>query len=373
MLEARGRPWACWAAAIFLLVPLAAPALGADAGDCPGAGLAACTAAIATAPGSAEKAQLLVERARLLRHGGALEAAESDLAEARALAPDDAGILVELGYLKRAEGDPEAALAAYTRATAIDPQNGRALLNRMDALADLGRYDECLAEAPRALAIAPEQPRTYAYRGRCRAGAGQTALAVEDYHKAAAMGLDEAFLHANLALAELDLGHNAAALAAAQAAALRDPANEYGQYGLIDALFQLGRADEAISAYHRAEAAIETDTLGLANLVAWELYQRGRALDALPIIEAFLAEHPERSAEQAYEVDTYGHILSALGRKDEAVQQFLLAVRLGGPDKDAAYRQRMAALGIQAAPGPAGLAAALGKCAEMGDRCRLSD
>lgn len=363
-----------WVAPAFTLLVLCTPtALAAEATDCANAGISTCTAALEAAAEPAEKARLLVGRARLLRHDGDLKGAESDLAQAQALAPGDAAALIELGHLKRAEDDREAALAAYAKALDLDPQNWRALLNHMDMLADIGRNRECLAEAPHALEIAPEEARTYAYRGRCRAGTGETALAVEDYRKAAGMGLDEAFLYANLALAELDLGRNEAALADAEAAIGRDAANAYGQYGRIDALLQLGRLDDALAAYPQAIAAIGKDTLGLANLVSWTLYRNGRARDALPVIEGFFHDHPQPGAAQVYEVDTYAHILSALGYRDKALSQFLRAADLGGTEKEAVYRRRLAALRIEAGPGRENLAAALGKCVEMGGRCRLSE
>jgi tetratricopeptide (TPR) repeat protein len=353
-------------------------AFGAEAEDCRSgaitgqAGIAACTTAIAATPG-ADKARLLMERAQLLRRAGDLTGAGADLEQALALTPDDAGILVELGYLKRAQGDPEGQLAADAKALAIDPRNWRALLNHMDALASLGRNRECLAEASRALELAAEQAYAYAYRGRCRAGIGETTHAVEDYRKAAGMGLDEAFLYANLALAELDLGQNEAALTDAKAAVKREPTNEYGQYGRIDALLQLGRLDEAIAAYPQAMAAVGKDTLGLANLLAWELYRRGRAADALPIIEGFIRQHPDPKIEQIYEVDTYAHVLAAMGNREEALRQFLAVVDLGGREKETAYRRKLERLKIVAAPGRQGLTAALTRCVELGAGCRLSD
>jgi tetratricopeptide (TPR) repeat protein len=366
----RGR-WLGLFCALFLAWGPSAPAAEAD--DCRNGDIATCTTAINAATETAAKAELLTKRAQLLRRNGDLEGAEADIDAAMALAPDNADILVELGYLRRAQGDIEGALAAQTEALKVDPQSWRALLNRMDSLASLGRNADCLAEAPRAIELAPDQPYTYAYRGRCRAGLGQTAEALEDYEKAAVMGLDAAFLYRNIALARLNLGRYQEALEAAQIAVQRDPANEYGQYAHVDALLQLGRFDEAITAYHEAVAVIDADTLGFANLLAWELYRGGRAQDALPIIEDFFSTHPEPGAEQVYEVDTYAHILAALGNKEKALQQFLVAADLGGAEKQAIYRQQLGLLKIVAAPGREGLAAALAQCVELGAGCRLSD
>lgn len=360
-----------------LLLAWGAHALGAEAEDCRNrtvtgnAGIAACTTAIATAEG-AEKARLLMERARLLRQGSNFPEAEADLDKAMMLAPDNADLLVELGYLRHAQGDPEGQLAADAKALSIDPRNWRALLNHMDALASLGRNENCLLEGPRAVELAPDQPYTYAYRGRCRAGIGQSAEAVDDYEKALGLGLDEAFLHANLALARLDLGRDREALEAAQTAIERDPANAYGHYGKVDALLQLGRTDAAITAYREALAAMGEDRLGLANLLAWALYRQGRATDALAIIEEFFDAHPRPGTDQAYEVDTYAHILSALGEEEKAVRQFLLAADLGGAARQEDYRRQLRLMGMTVADGRDGLAAALTQCVKKGADCRLS-
>jgi hypothetical protein len=118
-------------------------------------------------------------------------------------------------------------------------------------------------------------------------------------------------------------------------------------------------------------AAIEEDTLGLANLLAWELYRHDRAADALPIIEGFFKKHPNLTPGQIYEVDTYAHVLAAVGNKQAALRQFLAAVDLGGEEKAQVYRRQLELSKIMAAPGREGLATALAQCVEMGARCRL--
>ena len=62
-------------------------------------------------------------------------------------------------------------------------------------------------------------------------------------------------------------------------------------------------------------------------------------------------------------MDTLGHVLAARGAPRRAALAFVDSARLGGPDHELLYRERLAALGIEAAPGPGGLKAALIECA----------
>ena len=77
------------------------------------------------------------------------------LAEARKLAPDDAGVAEETGKTLLAEGQPAAALAEFGRALALGPRDARNYNNRGVALQALGQTAAARQDFARALAIDP--------------------------------------------------------------------------------------------------------------------------------------------------------------------------------------------------------------------------
>jgi tetratricopeptide (TPR) repeat protein len=81
--------------------------------------------------------------------------AETVLAEARALAPQDPAIAAETGKLLLAEGRPAKALTEFGRALALNPRDASNLNNRGVALAALGQTEAARQDFTRALALDP--------------------------------------------------------------------------------------------------------------------------------------------------------------------------------------------------------------------------
>jgi tetratricopeptide (TPR) repeat protein len=154
------------------------------------------------------------------------------------------------------------------------------------------------------------------------------------------------------------------------------PWYEWAQSLLLEALARTGAVDEAITTYREAQAAGVSDTAGYrANGLAWGLYLAGEHETALPIIEEWLAAHPEPTGDEEYHsrVGTLAHILAALGRTEEAVQAFSRAVEIVGPEGPAYYTQGLTAAGFAPETGEEGFKAAIRACAAAGIACRLYD
>jgi hypothetical protein len=135
------------------------------------------------------------------------------------------------------------------------------------------------------------------------------------------------------------------------------------------ALVETGAVDEAIAAYREAAAAGIEDTPGLmASNLAWTLYMEGHHEEALPIIEEGLEGQTEPAPG---DVDTYAHILAAAGRTDEAVEAFLRAAEIGGPEIRSMYEEGLTRLGHTLEPGEEGFETALRACVATGEECKL--
>lgn len=365
------------ALALVTFATLTGAAVADAASDCrsttlePAALLTACDAAIASATDPVEEGDLLAERAGAHRQLGNVDAAREDIEKAIHLAPGDADPWIEQGYLLRDEGDAAGAAEALEQAVSIDPDYPRAVLVAMDLSADAGEFERCLELATRAVEIAPERAHTWAFRGRCESELGRDEEAVADYEKAAEIGLEEAFLYDNLSRAYLRLGRAAEAEAAAGQAVSLDPANFNANLSLIEALMGQGKVEEALAAYHVGEAALPPEEIDLANDMTWMLYLAGEYDRALSIIEPWIEAHPHLTSDYVWEVDTYAHVLAAMGQVEKAVATFLLAAELGGPEKRAAYETNLRSLGFDPGQEDASFEAALRTCAEAGASCQL--
>ena len=330
-----------------------------------------CSAEIKIASQPYDEAQLRLTRATEYRYVGDWEMANADIDAALALYPDYAAAYVERAHVLRGQNLNEEAVAAFDEALELEPNNLDARIYRADTYDTLGDPQRCLDELEGIEELAPDDPYVFAVLGRCRFDNGETAAAIDDYEKAVELGIQESVVLANLSLAYLTNDEAEEAREVADEAVALNERDPYAQRALADALVALGETDAAIEAYERWQALGDADTLNLANSLAWQLYLAGEYEDALEIIEPVFPDLREATPEEYFQVDTYGQILGALGRKDEALEAMMLAAELGGPDQVAFYRSELESLGLIAGPGTDGLREAMADCIDTGADCRL--
>jgi arylsulfatase A-like enzyme/Flp pilus assembly protein TadD len=175
-------------------------------------------------------------------------------------APDggqhDADIQAKLGAALRDGGDLRGAAAALERARALGDANPERANDLGVVYARLGRADAARGEFTRLLAVDPQSAGTWN----------------------------------NLGVLELTTGRLAEAAEAFRRAVAADPSYGDAWQGLGAALAGRDRAG-AIEAWRRAEPLLPRDYDLLFNL-AMALVDSGRAADALPYLDRFLAEAP---------------------------------------------------------------------------------
>lgn len=355
---------------------LAGPALADPAEDCRNRDLGdaprlePCTTAIEAATDPADRADLLLWRAAIHDRAGRGEEAVADFEASKALRPDWADPYVDHGWHLKDGGDLEGAIVQVRKGLEVEPGSLYAHSNLLAFLADAGRWQECLDAAPRALEAGPDDATVIANRGRCYADGGQHEAAIADARRAIELGLEESYVHNNLAWSLIQLGRPAEAVPEAVTAVALDPEDTLAHRNLVRALALSEDVEGAVEAYRAAAPTEATDRRMIANDLAWDLYVKGHAAEALPFAEEAVAAMRETGEKDAATLDTLGHLLAAAGRAEEAVAAFLEAVE-AEPARAANYAERLETQGIAA--DPAKLDAGLLACAETGAACRLSD
>ena len=330
-------------------------------------------------------AMAYVERARTTADPTYYRKADSALARAAALAPDDSVLLTARGTLAAARHDFRAALGASEAALRINPYSAQAEAVRSDALTELGRYDAAADAARHADDLDPG-PSTFArlsYQAELRgdldrarrlmrlsmeaAGTSASSYAFAAFHLgelSRALGRPAAAAHYYRNALDADPTYlpalaGRARLAVARgdiAAAERDYTRVVSRLPLTEYVVELGELYDATDrpqlAQQQYAVATATARLLAANGVSTDLEtavfqaDHGSPADALVAARGAWAER--RSIHTA---DALGWALHAAGRDQQALRYVRLATRLGTQDSRLLFHRGAveSALGLPAA------------------------
>ena len=133
----------------------------------------------------------------------------------------------------------------------------------------LGRFEEAQADYRAVLAVSPDDPAAWNNLGNATAGAGDWAAAEECYGRAAALAPQFSFAFANRALAQYQLGRDAAALRELRALLRRYP--EFGDVraALAAALWGAGLQAQAEGEWARVDDARYRDLTWVKSKRRW--------------------------------------------------------------------------------------------------------
>jgi TolB-like protein/tetratricopeptide (TPR) repeat protein len=235
-----------------------------------------------------------------------------------------------IGRTAISDADAQQAIAAYTEAIHLDPRFAMAFAERSLDLADYGRFnargasvratfDKALADAHMAVSLAPDLAEAhYALAVILEEGSLEFAQANEEYERALALAPGNARVVGAYSRNAANLGHAAAAIAAARRAVSLDPLNFHvhrtagiayllsRQYADASAAFRtaislqpdwirafvlLGQAQYGLGDFEAARSSCEVaraDDMGKSCLA--EVYQKlGRQADAEAMLQSVKA------------------------------------------------------------------------------------
>jgi tetratricopeptide (TPR) repeat protein len=242
-------------------------------------------------------------------------------------------------------GDPATAVEAYSHCLETpgleDEYRGMFLHQRGLAYEALGEPENAVEDFTQALPLVLEPEKTFSARGLARAQMGQFDKAIYDFTQAINVNPHEPGNWHMRGILNIEVGHFDEALDDYDMAVSLAPDNVMLLAGRAELKARMGDSGGAIDDYGLL-IKMEPRFAPAYNGRAWHRYLAGvDYAEALQDIEIGIALEPENTDF----VDTQAHLLSALGRRDEALDAFLEAAELGGADRIIWYQEELAAKG----------------------------
>lgn len=193
------------------------------------------------------------------------------------------------GYIRMRKGDDAAARADFDRALELDAKHLDALRGRAHVLARSGAHERAIADLTQVIEIDPEGVDPLMARGLAYLSKNDFGRAAEDYTRVLEKNPGDANAMLNRGICRERLGDDA------------------------------GMRED----YTRVLAGMSEPTSALEfNNRAWLRCVLGQAEAALPDAERAVALEPEDAVKQS----TLGHVLEALGRREEAIARLRAAL-----------------------------------------------
>jgi len=261
--------------------------------------------------------------------GAALSALErhdeaiAELELAAELAPNDPGVFVELGYALLYDAPDARALRAFDRAVSLEPSALPAHLGRGTVLLNMGRHADALSAFDRAVDIDRDDFMGHSRRADALTGLGRHEEAREALARSIRIDPDNAQSHKDMSILHCELHDPDKALESCDRAIALDKFLAPAHVARARALRYMERYDDAIGACGHARSLDpqDPDAPNVRGSVRFGLGDPGGALEDM----VTACELDSRSAELHA---TRGHVLRALGRRDEALKAYNRALSL---------------------------------------------
>lgn len=251
-----------------------------------------------------------------------------------ALDPNHAQALYGRAVSLQRCGRAEEAIADYERSLRLDPGNPEAWFNFGVAHQLSQRFDAAIAAYSKALDLSADHAQALANRALALHALGRDAEALADYDRAVALPQADAVLWRNRAVSSMRVGRVEAALASFETAFALDASYLDAADGVMFALFELKRFDEAVAFCDDVLARAPLHPQALLTK-ANSLHELKRFAEALQVFDAAAALAPD----DVKTLTNRGMTLFELGRLDEAHESAMAAIARA-PDFALAWRCR---------------------------------
>lgn len=350
--------------------------------------IAACTLAYDAATDNQGRAEAISSCGSAQFNAGNLAAAEADFLASIVLIPDSFEGFFNLFLVADTRGEADTARQWAMAARAADrnePQAHSALLALVTRTTDGADCAPAMADLMTVLPpqadwseVAPNDPWLMGNLSYCLLLNNRGDDAMTAYLAAQEHGLDTQDLHWTIADAAFSLADHALTVeAAGRALEMGAPHIDLVYYSVLSGMVD-GQTDVALATLDTFAGFLDgvDDDYDIRNNAGWALFLEGRYEAGLTVMDDWMVWAEPRYGQGTYtgfgyNWDTIAHLRAATGDTDGAAAAFRRAF---GYHDDAArdeYRGTLAALGIDAGTGDAGILAGLDTCAARGPECRL--
>lgn len=276
-----------------------------------------------------DHAQALYGRAVTLQKAGDVEAAIPDYERALRLEPTNIEAWYNFGAAQQLRQRFEEAFAAYSKALELSGNYTQALANRGLTLHALGRHAEAIADYDRAIGISALDPVLWRNRAVSLMRVGEVEAALASFMEA--FRLDHAYLAAaeGVMFALFELRRYDDALEFCERVSSCAPDHPPALLTKANALHELKRYDEALSAFELAAARAPNDVKILTNR-GMTLFELGRLDEAHASATAAIALDPDFALARR----CLGMVEMRRSHLDEALAAFGAALAIAGPEAD---------------------------------------
>ncbi len=243
------------------------------------------------------------------------------------------------GVKQSQQGKTDDAIASYTEAIKKNPKDFRSWIQRGEVFKKKGEHDKAVADFKQGLALLPNEEARKQFlphlvsglyvRGYRHLENQKYDLAIADFSEVIKLKPDHFFARRERGEVRLILGQNDQAIADETEAIKINPESAEAHEFRGAAYFGNGDFDRAVDDISKA-ISLGSQRKAWAHAVrAISLLRAGRASEGLPDIELALKLKPKN----ANFLETHGHILEQLGRRDDALAAYRKALEFNPQKK----------------------------------------
>ncbi len=267
--------------------------------------------------------ELYSKRAALYLDVGRIDPAFRDVGRAIDLNPDVAENFVMLGDIYFVLGKIDNCISAYKKAASLDPESEKPLLKLAETYLVLQDFAKASMYIQQAIAVNPNSSMAYYFKGIQLMETGDTMQSITQLRIAA--NLDSSNYRALMQAGSLlSAVHDTSAPDYYRAALKARPDDEQAMYYLARELQEEGKYDLAISHYEELSDLYPGNKLAYYNKGYIYLVEKQEYGNAVEAFEQAIAIDPS-FVEAVYNL---GRTFEAMGRYDEAREQYKMALKL---------------------------------------------
>ncbi len=267
--------------------------------------------------------ELFSKRAALYLKNGRIDPAFRDVGQAIDLNPEAPVNFIMLGDIYFVLGKIDNCISAYQKAAKLEPESDKPLLKLAETYLMLQNFNKASAYIDRAIAVNPNSSMAFYFKGIYLMETGDTLQAITRLRIAA--NLDSSNYRALMQAGSLlSAAHDTLSVTYFRAALKTRPDDEQALFFVARELQEQGKFNQALEEYEKVNILYADNKMAYYNEGYIYLVEKQEYGNAVEAFEQAIAIDPSFVPA----VYNLGRTYEAMGRYDEAREQYKLALKL---------------------------------------------